>query len=97
MLTSTTSRLAGFGEGAEMTGCDGEPVEGFEPENGKLLHLIVVRTDFTGYQHLHPVRGEDGVWSVTVATPRAGRYRAIMATASLSVVGNALRLRRFGA
>src|SRR5690242_8643535 len=32
--------------------CDGEPVRDFEPEQGKLLHLIVVRTDFTGYQHL---------------------------------------------
>jgi hypothetical protein len=57
--------------------CDGEPVTSFEPEQGKLLHLIVVRTDFTGYQHLHPRLGRDGVWSVDVRTPRAGRYRAI--------------------
>ena len=57
--------------------CDGEPVRDFEPEQGKLLHLIVVRTDFTGYQHLHPVLDRDGTFSVDVATPRAGRYRAI--------------------
>jgi hypothetical protein len=57
--------------------CDGEPVRDFEPEQGKLLHLIVVRTDFTGYQHLHPVLGRDGTFSVEVATPRAGDYRAI--------------------
>jgi hypothetical protein len=57
--------------------CDGNPVRDFEPEQGKLLHLIVVRTDFTGYQHLHPVLGRDGTFSVDVATPRAGRYRAI--------------------
>ena len=57
--------------------CDGKPVRDFEPEQGKLLHLIVVRTDLTGYQHLHPVLGRDGTFSVDVATPRAGRYRAI--------------------
>jgi hypothetical protein len=58
-------------------GCDGAPVRDFEPEQGKLLHLIVVRSDFTGYQHLHPVLGPDGTFSVPVATPSAGRYRAI--------------------
>ncbi len=57
--------------------CDGEPVVDMEPEQGKLLHLIVVRDDFTGYQHLHPQLGRDGVWSVDVRTPKAGRYRAI--------------------
>jgi hypothetical protein len=57
--------------------CDGEAVREFDPEQDKLLHLIVARTDLTGYQHLHPVLGRDGMWTVTVATPRAGRYRAI--------------------
>jgi hypothetical protein len=57
--------------------CDGNAVREFEPEQGKLLHLIVVRTDFTGYQHLHPTLARDGSFSVDVATPRAGSYRAI--------------------
>jgi hypothetical protein len=57
--------------------CDGRAVNDLEPENGKLLHLIVARSDLTGYQHLHPTLGAGGVWSVEVATPRAGRYRAI--------------------
>jgi hypothetical protein len=60
-----------------IVGCDGQTVRDFEPEQGKLLHLIVVRTDFTGYQHLHPVLGRDGTFSVQLDTPRAGRYRAI--------------------
>jgi hypothetical protein len=60
-----------------ITGCDGEALTGFEPENGKRLHLIVVRSDLTAYQHLHPRLHRDGSWSVDVATPRAGRYRAI--------------------
>jgi hypothetical protein len=57
--------------------CDGTPIRDFEPEQGKLLHLIVVRSDFTGYQHLHPTLGPDGTFSVEVAAPRPGRYRAI--------------------
>jgi hypothetical protein len=37
-------------------GCDGNPVRHFDRDNTKLLHLILilVRTDLTGYQHLHP-------------------------------------------
>ena len=57
--------------------CDGKPVRTFEREQTKLLHLIVARTDFTGYQHLHPTLAPDGTWSVRLATPRSGRYRAI--------------------
>jgi hypothetical protein len=60
-----------------ITDCNGDAVRKLDPENGKLLHLIVVRSDLTGYQHLHPSLGADGTWSVKLATPRAGRYRAI--------------------
>ena len=80
---SLTPRPAGFTAGGttnwrfRIVGCDGEPVRDFEPEQGKLLHLIVVRTDFTGYQHLHPRLSPDGTFSVEVATRRPGRYRAL--------------------
>jgi hypothetical protein len=57
--------------------CDGKPIRDFEPELGKLLHLIVVRSDFTGYQHLHPTLGRDGTFTTTIEAPRGGRYRAI--------------------
>jgi hypothetical protein len=60
-----------------VTDCDGKAVRDFEPENGKQLHLIVVRRDFTAYQHLHPTLHPDGTWSVELRTPRAGAYRAI--------------------
>jgi hypothetical protein len=60
-----------------ITDCKGNALQDFEPENGKRLHLIVVRSDLTGYQHLHPTLAADGTWSVDLATPRAGRYRAI--------------------
>jgi hypothetical protein len=40
----------------------------------KRLHLIVVRRDMTGYQHVHPVMADDGTWSVPVNL-NAGDYR----------------------
>ncbi len=39
----------------------------------KLVHLILVRDDLGGYQHLHPDY-RDGAWTVTTDIPRAGRY-----------------------
>jgi hypothetical protein len=58
-------------------GCDGNPIRHFDRENTKLLHLIVVRTDLAGYQHLHPTLGSDGTFTIELRTPRPGRYRAI--------------------
>ena len=57
--------------------CDGKPVTAYTPETTKLLHLIVVRSDLTAYQHLHPRLAPDGTWSVDIDASRPGRYRAI--------------------
>ena len=40
------------------------------------LHLIVVRRDFVGYQHLHPALQPDGSWSVPLTLAAPGVYRA---------------------
>jgi hypothetical protein len=39
------------------------------------MHLIVVRRDLSGFQHLHPVQSGDGRWTTTLALPAAGTYR----------------------
>jgi hypothetical protein len=57
--------------------CDGSPVRHFDRENTKLLHLIVVRTDLAGYQHLHPTLESDGTFAVQLHIARPGTYRAI--------------------
>lgn len=54
---------------------EGEPVTGYTRSHGKDLHLIVVRRDLTGYQHVHPELAADGTWSVPVDVPRGGQYR----------------------
>ncbi|MHC9294088.1 hypothetical protein ACRCUN_16625 [Mycobacterium sp. LTG2003] len=41
----------------------------------KQLHLIVVRRDLSGYQHVHPTLDDTGTWSISLDFPEAGDYR----------------------
>jgi len=59
-------------------GPDGRPVTGFSPHMDKLLHLIVVRRDLGGFQHLHPTMAPDGAWTQPLTLPGPGSYRAYM-------------------
>ena len=52
------------------------PVRQFDEEGGVRMHLIVVRRDLTGYQHLHPTLEGDGRWQTELTLPEAGVYRA---------------------
>jgi hypothetical protein len=60
----------------------GSPVTDFAVTNDKQMHVIVVRSDLTGYQHLHPALAADGTWSVplTLAAPGTWRVFADFAT-----------------
>jgi hypothetical protein len=55
-------------------GQDG-PVTEFEIEHTKPMHVIVVRRDFAGFQHLHPAMAPDGTWSTPLAVAEPGAYR----------------------
>jgi hypothetical protein len=54
---------------------DGRPVTGFDVEHEREMHLIVVRRDFAGFQHVHPELGADGTWRVELDTSLPGTYR----------------------
>ena len=58
-------------------GPDGRPVTDYVEEHDKELHLIVVRRDLSGYQHLHPARDAQGVWSTTADLSVPGTYRVL--------------------
>lgn len=47
-------------------GPDGSPVTEYDEEHEKEFHLIAVRRDFSGFQHVHPELAEDGTWSTTL-------------------------------
>ena len=57
-------------------GPDGRTVTDMDLEHARRMHLIVVRRDLTGYQHLHPALDASGAWSVRLRLPTAGVYRA---------------------
>ncbi len=59
-----------------ITGPDGQPVREYTLEHDKELHLIVVRRDLSGFQHVHPTRDADGTWSIPLTLAEAGEYRA---------------------
>ncbi|MDR7276097.1 hypothetical protein [Catenuloplanes atrovinosus] len=56
-------------------GPDRRAVTAFTPTHERELHLIVVRRDLTGYQHLHPRRAADGTWETPLAVAAPGDYR----------------------
>jgi hypothetical protein len=51
------------------------PLRDFDVEHDKRMHLIVVRRDLTGFQHLHPTISNTGTWSARLTLPAAGSYR----------------------
>lgn len=63
-----------------VTGPDGQPVTAYTPTHDKDLHLILVRRDGTGFQHLHPTRDALGTWRVPVTLPTAGSYKVFTDT-----------------
>ena len=56
-------------------GADGKTVREFDREHTKRMHVIVVRRDLTGFQHLHPTQAADGEWSVPLRLTEPGSYR----------------------
>ncbi|MDQ2630782.1 MAG: FixH family protein [Actinomycetota bacterium] len=56
-------------------GPDG-PVTRFDELHERRMHLIVVRRDGTGFQHLHPEMDAQGAWSIPIELAQPGVYRA---------------------
>ena len=50
-----------------VVGPDGHPVTDFEVSHEQELHLIAVRRDLSGFQHVHPVLGADGTWTTPLS------------------------------
>ena len=53
----------------------GAPVREFDVAHEKRMHLIVVRRDLAGFQHLHPTQAADGSWETPIQVADAGSYR----------------------
>ncbi|MEU3271985.1 hypothetical protein ABZ639_14130 [Saccharomonospora sp. NPDC006951] len=78
-LTPTSTTLATGTQGDfsfRIIGPHGDPVTRFETEHEKKMHLIVVRRDTSGFQHVHPTMDAEGTWTVPLDIEDAGSYRA---------------------
>ncbi|PZS10081.1 MAG: hypothetical protein DLM55_05125 [Acidimicrobiales bacterium] len=53
----------------------GKTVTTFDREQTQLIHFYLIRSDLTGFQHLHPSMDHNGQWSVRPQTVTPGRYR----------------------
>jgi hypothetical protein len=53
----------------------GATVRDFDVEHARRMHLIVVRRDLSGFQHLHPEQTKDGGWTVPLRLAGAGSHR----------------------
>lgn len=54
---------------------DGKPVVGFALDQTKRMHFYAVRSDLTGFQHVHPTMAADGTWSADLASLTPGSWR----------------------
>jgi hypothetical protein len=59
----------------QILGPNGAPVTRYTPTHERALHLIVVRRDLAGFQHVHPTLGTDGTWRIPLTVAAPGQYR----------------------
>ncbi|HET7690594.1 MAG TPA: hypothetical protein VFK41_09460 [Nocardioidaceae bacterium] len=57
-----------------ITDPEGETLTSYDVEHEKRLHLIAVRRDFTGFQHVHPELHSSGTW-LTELDLEPGQWR----------------------
>lgn len=56
---------------------EGKPIEHFEVNHEKLLHLIVVSKDLSYFNHIHPEYKGEGVFEIRNDFPSGGEYKLI--------------------
>lgn len=76
----------------QLTSADGRPVTEVVVEQTKQMHLIVVRKDLTGYQHVHPELVTDGRWIVDIDFATAGTWRLIADVTPVAADGSTNRI-----
>jgi len=59
---------------SEMQRPGGATVTDYDTDMTKKLHMIVISDDLTSFQHVHPVLGADGHFTIDLKVPAAGGY-----------------------
>lgn len=61
----------------EVLKTDGDPIEEFDLNHEKLLHLMVISKDLSYFNHIHPEYVGGGVFEIRNVFPSGGEYRLI--------------------
>lgn len=69
------------GEVALQVQRNGTAVVDFGENHGALMHLIAIRRDLSGFQHVHPVMAADGTWTAALDLGTPGAWRLVADTA----------------
>jgi major membrane immunogen (membrane-anchored lipoprotein) len=56
---------------------DGKPIDQFDVNHEKQMHIIVVSKDLSFFNHIHPENKGNGEFTVTTQFPAAGEYEVI--------------------
>jgi hypothetical protein len=54
----------------------GRALRSYDVAHARRMHVVVVRRDLAGFQHVHPTLQRDGTWSVRLGALGPGSYRA---------------------
>lgn len=58
-----------------VTGPDGRTVTDFAVEQTQRMHFYAIRSDLTGFRHVHPVMTADGTWTAPLTGLAPGAWR----------------------
>ncbi|WP_326827233.1 hypothetical protein [Streptomyces sp. NBC_01751] len=58
-----------------VTGPDGKPVTDFAVDQTERMHFYAIRSDLTGFQHIHPTMANDGTWRANLSSLASGSWR----------------------
>lgn len=61
----------------QINGHDGKPIQDFEINHEKKLHLIIVSQDLSYFHHIHPDFKGNGKFQITTQFPKGGKYKLI--------------------
>ncbi len=76
-VSSTTAVASGRAVSLtfRVTDSAGKALTSYQDDQTKLMHFYVVRSDLSGFQHVHPTMAADGTWTAKLAAMVPGTYR----------------------